>query len=455
MRYFQTRHVSFALMGALLFVLTVIPVYAQTSFSYAYFKIEQDWASVELVTIDPLQSDLPAKTQTYPLPPGWQLSSPRFRSLVSPNGEWIASALTSTDNTRLMIYLYNVVSGEARQITEGYILMQGRNFGWSPDSLYLALVIGKYTEDLELLVYSIADSSLTNITNDDFDQHDLGWSPDSKQILTFTHPCSINDPCSHQLEVFDREKAAPLAQIDLTSLPFVGGSACDPRVSPDGSFISLISNCGLAIGFVIDFPNEGYVWNVETEELSQITDFANGAKAGVFRSYYQQVWLDAQTLLIGVNYAVGDTPEQQRLVTYNPVDKTTNLLSNEFGFGFALNNAKTQLSLESSNMFTEETNAGRQTQLGILPVNQESSLQDQISDLSAINSLDIPTACEMQWSPDGNILAIPASDKHCTSILSSVFFVNAEDNLLEEYRTELNAADQEEGSIVPIGWIQG
>jgi hypothetical protein len=135
----------------------------------------------------------------------------------------------------------------------------------------------------------------------------------------------INEP-QWPVELFDRATGSRLYTVDLSALPFAGNFACDPQISPDGRYVSLISNCTGGGNFLsYDFPNEVYLWELKTGALNQISEFAKFAfvgegeeRSGIFASYYQQEWLDARTLLIGVNY-----PGEARsaaVVTYRVTD---------------------------------------------------------------------------------------------------------------------------------------
>jgi WD40-like Beta Propeller Repeat len=270
------RYILMCLTCTLCLLLVLSPVQAQQAYHYAYFKVSQFGESVELNIVN--QTGTSVRRQAYPLPSGLVISTPQLQSLVSPNGEWIASPLFSIDNTRLVIQIYNPVSGEARQVIEGYITRKGDSVAWSPDSRYLALVVGQGTGSLELFVYSIADGSLTNLTNDDFDQSDVAWWPDSSRIATFMRPCTVNISCVEQLEVYELRSRSRTASIDLSSLPILGHSACNPKISPDGQYIAFISNCGIGIAMAMDFPNEVYLANWRTGELA---NWRTGASYGV------------------------------------------------------------------------------------------------------------------------------------------------------------------------------
>jgi hypothetical protein len=244
--------------------------------------------------------------------------------------------------------------------------------------------------------------------------------------------------------LFDITRSSRIATLDLSTLPLVGSSACAPQLSPDGQKVSLIVNCGRGIPIAYEFPNEVYIGDLQTSQFKPITDFAREKGNQVFLSWYQQQWLDADTLVIGADYQIGPTPEQHRLVAYDLTTDSLQTLSSTLGSGFAINPVSNQIAVQSGNRLSDEGNIGAQVELLVESV--ETIQTDATSSVITLSS-----TCEIEWSPDGAILAVTASQSNCELYTDRVTFINTENEVVHEHT--VSSAAETTAYTVPIGWI--
>ena len=100
----------------------------------------------------------------------------RFDGLPSPDGKWIAF----TDKN-LELWLHNIEKKETKRIAVSPTFMFA-DLMWSPDCRWLAFVGGADNLQSTIRLYSLADGSITEITNDRTDSWNPVWSPDGKWL---------------------------------------------------------------------------------------------------------------------------------------------------------------------------------------------------------------------------------------------------------------------------------
>lgn len=417
--------------------------FAQTTvYGYAYLTISSSGDRAEIYLVTPGGSIV--ERHPFPLPEGL-IFSPRFRSVVSPDGRWIASTLFAADQSRLVIHLFDVARQEGYEIVEGFMHVHGKNVVWSPDSRYLAMNIRLMNEQsIDLYVYNTSDGSLINVSNDSSEQRDIAWSHDNMHLLTFSHPCPPNESCSDHLALFDVWHGALVNSVDLVELPFLGNSACNPKLSPDHRIVSFVSNCGVGVPFSYDFPNEIYIWDIDSGKLIQTTDYAQGQTGAGFQARYDHEWLDEQMLLIGTNYRRGNNPEQQQLVVYDLLEEAVQILSTNTGSEFEISAVSDQVVFLSRPVFSDQPESDRKAQLslGILTSVQVGAAE------SIVTSASVANACEATFAPMGGMIAVTASQRDCTLFLDRVTFINLDTNMSETYLIETT-----EPYVMMLGWV--
>jgi len=270
-----------------------------------------------------------------------------YGSYLSPLGDWVATFTAHNQERLLHLNLWNLVTLETRSIPLkewDYVNPELQNMAWSPNGKMIALTIGEQLAsdagDIELYVYDLTSGNLVKVTDDTYDQSRIYWSDDSNYVLTFTRPCALDVSCAYELNAYSLQgtKTALDQTILLDKVLGLGSFACDAKMSPDNRYITFVSVCLEGYALSTGLPSEIYIWDKETKSLNQLTDFGTDAYASNESSWelYQYHWLDAKTLLVGVDYKIGmgeTRTSGQALVLYHP-DLTSEIVSKEYGANF-------------------------------------------------------------------------------------------------------------------------
>jgi tricorn protease len=100
----------------------------------------------------------------------------RWEAVPSPDGKFIAH-----DDKKQRLFLYDVEHKTNRQIDSSEV-DRISDLAWSPDSKWLAYVKVASNQFHRILIYSIADGSITPVTTDRFDSYSPAWSADGKWL---------------------------------------------------------------------------------------------------------------------------------------------------------------------------------------------------------------------------------------------------------------------------------
>lgn len=425
---------------------------AQTTYAYAIMTIAPLGDSATIHMLDPKSSSNPVETRVYPLPTDWLLI-PQLQSQVSPDGRWMVSTLFARDQSRLMIQVTNVETMQSEAVIEGYLLGETRHLAWSPDSRTLAIVLRATSEmDSDLYIYHMDDSTLLNISNDDFDQRDVVWSQDNNFVLAFTHPCAANTVCADQVTLFDVATGRAITTADLSTLPFLGSSACN--LNSASNIVAFTSNCGIGIPFATDFPNEVYLWDTSTGTIRQITNYTSQAEPVVASASYHYEWLNSTDLLIGVNYQVSGQSEQEELIEHNIETGMSIVRTRDLGQGFALDSTRTLLGIRSSREMLTATSAGQSSEVAIIPINEIRSASPDALGANAESRLTLLSTCDLFWSPDSIGLAVTSSSANCSFNIETLTFLNPSSNGIINVEISSLIEIRPNHFVVNLGWVR-
>ncbi len=445
------KHRTIVSIGLWIFANFIMAANAQTLQGYALLVVSPEGAS-QLQIIGPANGEFDMQRKALTALEGWY---PSALSITSPNGEWVAFLLASLVSTGdpLLVRLVNLDSGETRDIAQGFLAGSEagfvgtlQNLAWSPDGRFLALnmTLAQESSDLEIFIYSVSDNRLTNLTNDEYSQMHVAWSPESTRFVTRTDDCSqrsVNNYCSYTLDIFDVADNSRLTSFQLPN-PALGsvefaGTACELRWSPEGSAISYVSSCtdGAQV------PRGVYLWNIAQDEAAQVTSFTPQATTqGIpdFQGWYVPFWYDSDTLVVSADYMLPNRPENTETLAYNVVEGTRHMLFPEMVTEWALNPVSNVMAARLA-----QTSAVR---LFTLDAADNFTLE-QVGE-----SGSLPSGCHLSWSPDGATLAyVTTTSGYCADSIQSIIFVDGTTGEAREYVPEWG---DDVWYILPIGWVK-
>jgi len=361
----------------------------------------------------------------------------------------------SADQTQWFIQLVNVATGETREVAEG--LVTGVRFGgldqsivWSPNSQYLAYILDSLDDrheanDLDAYIYAIADDSQINITHDDLNQYRVAWSSDSTTVVSSAESCPQRDTnCMVTFDTFDAGTGNRLKSFRTSDLRVGSGTieVCGLDLSPNKRYMSFISPCS----GIPETPTDVYIWDTETEAISQITDIFSSGEIPLYMSY-NVIWSDNDNLLIEGTYQL-QAENHNQILNYNVISNETSILSIDERTIWTVNPNSGDLLVYSSPI-VEDAN---QIQIATYSSNGEDTLIPLSLETSEA-SFNISLGCQVYWSPDGQTIAYTLSQTgDCGARIEKVTFVDITSGSIQEHDVAL---DNLEGVIytLPLGWV--
>jgi WD40 repeat protein len=164
--------------------------------------------------------------QSYPV----QISNNGFSDAWSPEGELFAFG-GSYPNTRLDIYILNIVTGEIEKLPTEQLDMANKP-AWSPDGRYLTFT-GSEFEFARSAIYlaELETDVISPLTKDDAPIYvSSSWSPDGETIATLTENSEV-----HLFNV----KGELLQKLSFHQIEGLGAGEGQVRWSPDGNYLAL------------------------------------------------------------------------------------------------------------------------------------------------------------------------------------------------------------------------
>jgi len=147
----------------------------------------------------------------------------------SPYGSWIAYYTTKNLNTGGWYYEICVINSDGTELKE---LIVGVSPHWSPDGTYIAFSGYVDSED-DIFMIKPDGTGLKNLSNNNADEFDFSWSPDSKLIAFVTNRDYNAEIYLLCVECEDNQ------QINITKSE---ASEQKPSWSPDGTQIAFLSD---------------------------------------------------------------------------------------------------------------------------------------------------------------------------------------------------------------------
>ncbi|KXK51067.1 MAG: hypothetical protein H3C32_12405 [Anaerolineae bacterium] len=426
--------------------------HAQDIYGYAYVYQTHD-GEVGITIADPILGTM----RTISVNDG-ENAADLINAAPSVGHEWVAVVLG--ENNQRIVKLANIITSEVHEIGRYTVpIPSALLFGppqdvvWSPNGMYLAFNIGQRSADgftitsTSTVIYSIQENSVIDLSREGTQSTRLAWSNDSRYLTVASFECRS-------------ECVARLDQYDITTKGWSSSIVLDPEVraaseagmcylawSPDDTYISFVANCD---GALYAYYKEVYLVDVTQGSVRRLTDFTYRQdiekQQGFLVIAYNTTWLNHNALFISAVHGVGVERIAETFVYHPSTGEESELFSGftpVVGWNAQSNVLAYQIGSRSREYF------GALTSVGAANVSAtRSSIADQLN----IPLIDAPV-CDLNWSPDGAILAymIPYVTDTCGVRAKQIQFLHFDSAGSQPlpWATDLSGIR----SNLPIGWV--
>jgi WD40 repeat protein len=358
---------------------------------------------------------------------------PSKGAVVNSNG-WVA--LVSTVDTSLdLLALTNIANKKVhRPFIKGRVRIPYNNetLAWSHDGHYVAFVVQN-----DLHIYATLEKSLKIAPNAIDGFYSMAWSNQLPRLLLATGSCT--DGCNHRIEIYDPQTLEITSRLSLSHV-MLGAAAqvlCQPLWSPDDVYLAMVSVCYGADTFA---PRELYIWNTQTDQFERLTSYTVNKDYVPFASY-KHFWLDAQTLLVSVVYFAPDGIKTETFSYTVQTQKTLRLSDASFQ-ELAINPVSGMWAVRAvANFETLSTPTNTQLLLG--------DMTQGLRPAAGMITAD-QIACNLHWSPDGEVLASTLHRTQCSAPVEAIVFYDRTGQVISRH---VPAGDPTQRQIIPIGWL--
>ncbi len=244
----QLRQVAHQISDEIYLELTGIPGAFNTRLAYVTMR---EQGKERLYTLEVSDSDghnaQPILRSKMPImSPNW-----------SPDGRMLAYVTFETGRSNVVL---QSLDGSYREIIADFVGINSAP-AWSPDGKQLALTLSK-DGSADIYVMDVATRQLRKITRHWAIETEAAWAPDGEHIY-------FNSDRRGQPQIFKMN----IASGEVTRISFEGNYNANPKVSPNGRYVSMVhANNGFNIGLLDLYSNQ---FNVITNTfLSESQSFA-------------------------------------------------------------------------------------------------------------------------------------------------------------------------------------
>jgi WD40 repeat protein len=437
--------------GMLLCVVSISNIaIAAEQYRFAFLVYASDGVRLGLITPDAEPLELQYRNLAIPQ---HLLLSPQTK--VSPDGEWLALSLRHDDRLNATIRLYNVLSGETKDIATGVTPYNPRSIfqwdmEWAPNSKFLAITLydGGFGGKGTIYFYSIARATLKRITPLNENYYYMSWSHDSRLLFTTRQRCGSDSPCPLSAEIIEAQTGAIYNVIDFPAS--LSEILCQIAWSPDNRYITFVSTCDPVYGGP---KSELYMVDIASRQLRQVTNFtANAVKQFAVRPVYPQTkydvhWTNGKTVQVGMWAFFEDSQMNATAtstVTYDVERDQLSIISDLAKLSWSANPLTQQLA------YIEVFRTSQKTDVVV----------DTISALSSSSAtISLDNVCRIMWAPDGTRLALTFSEEafipRCpANSLRGVGFINQSGSNATTYAFSTLEQDEAIFPLIAIGWVK-
>ncbi|MFN8372166.1 MAG: hypothetical protein U0694_04730 [Anaerolineae bacterium] len=385
-------------------------VEAQSAVTYGYaYAVHREEDDFYLQVINPTTEE--AESIFIPAREGHRI----FSAQASPDGEWVYTIIRMLDSSTrpggsYSVNLYSPRTGEMREVLYDVRILK---ITWSPDSQWLALILRdaeSINSFLGAYVYHVATAALSMVSADETTPYHMEWSPDSTQLLTVGMRCPTELHCSSRFDVIEMSSITSLHSVEFDSS---GDYLCQFAWSPDNQTIAFLYACSDSIGSGSwPYIHDIYSLNLANSTFTRLTYFAQQEEyPSTLQQYslgYSFAWYDSSTLLRSMaggpfqdGVGFDDAFYLQESVAHR-ADGTQVFIADQSIWDWILNPLyPTEIAFRREDyvLFTTEYNT-RLAQVA------NAAVEIATFDGTNLNVLYSGVGgCELDWSPDGTMLA--------------------------------------------------
>jgi WD40 repeat protein len=418
-------------------------------YPYAYLALNDD-GMTELILLE-INETINSTRIALPF-----LQNAQVRAYIpNPNHEWILFAFADNNSDLSVFYLFNSRSGDFIEILQGHLSnpstgfsgLHLQNIAWSPDGQYLAISVAVDNQN-DIYLYDVVNQTLINLSEDVQEQYRFAWSANSQYLVASEEYCSdVFDlaTCSLMLKVYEVSTqtiiaAQPIAEhYGGSAAP--GNSICELKWSPSGEFIAFVARCDSTLFFI---TQEVYLWDISQQNIITITAFTTQrlrqSNSIPVSAIYDTVWFDENTLLIGVLVGSDGNIDTFQTLTYD-VDNSilSSLLTNRAATQWAINPVNNTVAFSTITAYSAFANQTYQ-----LEIAQFNSTALNIRFQGSI-------ACNLDWSPDGTILAYTENGTSCNLPPQRFVFLDPESGESQTYDPTNYISNLTR--VYSVGWV--
>ncbi len=347
----------------------------------------------------------------------WMLHYTRYRNTGTPQLVEIFLRHTSTEETISIGVFPNLD-------TPSYSRISPVEASWSPDSRYIALLLGRTVNswDSILYLYDTVSRTLTNLSQNGSNYAHPLWSPDGSQLAyaetnCTTGACKVMIGIRNVLTGQVRHSEALPDEIVNGAHPEI--TVCQLSWSPEGTHMLFRVNCGDPLFSY----KELHLLSLSTGVISRLTEYtrllSSPSDHSIYTVWYYPLWFDNTTILLGATKSLslvgGDEIGSVWLTEAYDITNNANPLL--FRDTYLQEWAKNPVTNQLAALRTRRINAN---------VVYDTVLMTYNNGILSVNAV-LPAGCNLSWDPEGRYLVYSqhTENRSCEKYIQNLTFYDS------------------------------